>query len=96
MIITVKIQLYRGPRGPESAIGISTERDISPDMYCACIGACTTLALFVTVVVCGDITDKWNSIMLSLNFLIKIGLELLNSIIYNGALCLTSNFNLNS
>ena len=33
--------------------------------------------------------------MLSPYFLIRIGLELLNGIIYNGALCLTSNFNRN-
>ena len=33
--------------------------------------------------------------MLSPYFLINIGLELLNVIIYNGELCLTSNFNWN-
>ena len=33
--------------------------------------------------------------MLSPYLLIKIGLELLNGIIYNGALCLTSNSNRN-
>ena len=54
-----------------------------------------TLVRFVPVVVCWDITDKWHSVMLSPYFLIKIGLELLNGIIYNGALCLTSNSNRN-
>ena len=38
---------------------------------------------------------KWHSVMLSPYFLIKIGLELLNGIIYNGALCLTGNSNRN-
>ena len=64
-------------------------------MYHACITTCITLARFVAVVVCWDITDKWHSFMLSPYFLIKIGLELLNGIIYNGALCLTSNSNRN-
>ena len=64
-------------------------------MYHACITACITLARFVTVVVWWDITDKWHSVMLSPYLLIKIGLELLNGIIYNGALCLTSNSNRN-
>ena len=71
------------------------EHDISPDMYHACITACITLAWFVAMVVCRDIMDKWHSVMLSPYFLIKTGLELLNGIIYNGALCLTSNFNRN-
>ena len=78
---------------PETAMW--SERDISPDMYHACITACITLAWFVAVVVCWDITDKWHSVMLSPYFLSKIGLELLNGIIYNGALCLTSNSNRN-
>ena len=47
-----KDTIYRVPRGPKSAITIETERDISPDMYHACITACITLAWFVAVAVC--------------------------------------------
>ena len=47
-----KDPIYRGLRGPKSAIAIYMERDISPDMYHACIMACITLAWYVAVVVC--------------------------------------------